>query len=265
GGGVAGPPGAGAHHRERNAPDEGRGGGARLWVCRSDRWIPRQDCRQDRDRQHPRERHLSLGRGHRVICRIRASRSPAVHHAGDRPQAQDPVRRRLRGRPHLEGGGLGRNHSMEYRPPVMTLGRRRATTNNVLMGPGVDEVIAYTGGTLVGGPPDQPLAHLYTDSREVTPGDLFVALKGEAQDGHAFIGQAIERGAGAILCEVVPAAAPATVSVVRVPDSRRALVDLTRGIVDAHPVPIVGITGSAGKTTTKEMVAQVLGRRLRVR
>ena len=147
----------------------------------------------------------------------------------------------------------------------MTLGRRRATTNNVLMGPGVDEVIAYTGGTLVGGPPDQPLAHLYTDSREVTPGDLFVALKGEAQDGHAFIGQAIERGAGAILCEVVPAAAPATVSVVRVPDSRRALVDLTRGIVDAHPVPIVGITGSAGKTTTKEMVAQVLGRRLRVR
>jgi UDP-N-acetylmuramoyl-tripeptide--D-alanyl-D-alanine ligase len=148
---------------------------------------------------------------------------------------------------------------------MMTLGRRRATTNNVLVGLRVDQVIAYTGGTLVSGPPGQALAHLYTDSREVTPGGLFVALRGEAQDGHAFIGQALERGATAVLCEVPPAGAPAHASVVRVADTRRALVDLTRGIVDAHPVPIVGITGSAGKTTTKDMVAHVLGRRLRVR
>ncbi|HYS01628.1 MAG TPA: UDP-N-acetylmuramoyl-tripeptide--D-alanyl-D-alanine ligase [Candidatus Eisenbacteria bacterium] len=141
----------------------------------------------------------------------------------------------------------------------------RKAANVYSMGPRVDEVVAYTRGTLVSGPPAQPLTHLYTDSRDVTPGGLFVALKGEALDGHAFMGQAVERGAAAVLCELAPAAAPASVSIVRVPDSRRALVDLTRGIVDAHPVPVVGITGSAGKTTTKEMVAHVLGRRLRLR
>lgn len=129
----------------------------------------------------------------------------------------------------------------------------------------LDQVVTFTGGTLVSGPPGQALTHLYTDSREVTPGGLFVALKGEALDGHAFLGQAIDRGAAAVLCETPPAAAAAQVAVVRVPDTRRALVELTRGIIDAHPIPIVGITGSAGKTTTKEMIALVLGRRLRVR
>jgi UDP-N-acetylmuramoyl-tripeptide--D-alanyl-D-alanine ligase len=133
------------------------------------------------------------------------------------------------------------------------------------MGRSLDDVIAYTGGTLVSGPAGQTLTHLYTDSREVTPGGLFVALKGETQDGHAFIAQAIDRGATAILCEAAPAAAPGTVSMVRVGNTRLALRDLTRGIVDAHPIPVVGITGSAGKTTTKDMVAHVLGRRLRVR
>ena len=141
----------------------------------------------------------------------------------------------------------------------------RATTNNEVVARTLDQVLMFSGGTLVSGPPAQTLTHLYTDSRDVTPGSLFVALKGETQDGHAFIGQATERGAAAVLCETPPAAPASQVSVVRVPDTRQALIDLTRRILEAHPIPIVGITGSTGKTTTKEMVALVLGRRLRVR
>jgi len=141
----------------------------------------------------------------------------------------------------------------------------RASTDNSLVSRSLDQVITFTGGALVSGPARQDLSHLYTDSREVEAGGLFVALRGEALDGHAFIGQAIQRGAAAVLCEAPPPGVPSAVSIIQVPDTRRALIDLTRKIVEAHAIPIVGITGSAGKTTTKDMAALVLGRRLRVR
>lgn len=143
--------------------------------------------------------------------------------------------------------------------------RAAASTDNSVVSRSLDQVIAFSGGALVAGPARQELSHLYTDSREVTAGGLFVALKGEAKDGHAFIGQAIQQGAVAVLCEAPPTGLSSHVSIIRVPNTRRALIDLTRKILDTHAIPIVGITGSAGKTTTKDMAALVLGRRLRVR
>ena len=128
----------------------------------------------------------------------------------------------------------------------------------------VDEILDATGGTLVSGPATRTFAHLHTDSREVAPGGLFAALRGEAQDGHAFIPQALERGAGGILCQAPPPTAVATATIIAVPDTREALFQITSARLKRLAAPIVAITGSSGKTTTKELVAHVLGRRLRV-
>jgi UDP-N-acetylmuramoyl-tripeptide--D-alanyl-D-alanine ligase len=127
----------------------------------------------------------------------------------------------------------------------------------------VEEVLQATHGRLVAGARNASFERLITDSREVTPGGLFVALKGEQQDGHEYIGQAIERGAAGILCERAPSGVE-TAAVIEVADTRQALFDLTSNRLQQQSVPIVAITGSAGKTTTKELIAHVLGRRLRV-
>jgi UDP-N-acetylmuramoyl-tripeptide--D-alanyl-D-alanine ligase len=120
-----------------------------------------------------------------------------------------------------------------------------------------------TGGRLLSGSQDVSLTALFTDSREVKPGGLFVALRGEQQDGHGFIPQAIERGAAGILCERAPQAVDHA-SVILVQDTRQALFDITADRLRRQALPIVAITGSAGKTTTKDLIAHVLGRRLRV-
>ena len=125
------------------------------------------------------------------------------------------------------------------------------------------EIIEATHGRLVAGPSQLTFAQLFTDSREVKPAGLFVALHGEQQDGHAFIPQAVERGAAGILCERPPAGVDGP-AVIQVADTRQALFDITADRLRRQAVPIVAITGSAGKTTTKELIAHVLGRRLRV-
>src|SRR5437870_1262790 len=77
----------------------------------------------------------------------------------------------------------------------------------------VKEIVEATGGRLLSGPPDITFAHLFTDSREVKAGGLFVALRGEQHDGHVFIPQAVEHGAAGVLCELA-SVAPPTIGVV---------------------------------------------------
>src|SRR5881275_1920075 len=127
----------------------------------------------------------------------------------------------------------------------------------------VKEVVDATRGRLLSGPYDVTFPRLFTDSREVKPGGLFVALRGEQHDGHVFIPQAIERGAAGILCERPPQGIDG-VAVIQVDDTRQALFDITADRLARQPHPIVAITGSAGKTTTKDLIAHLLGRRLRV-
>jgi UDP-N-acetylmuramoyl-tripeptide--D-alanyl-D-alanine ligase len=124
------------------------------------------------------------------------------------------------------------------------------------------ELVASTGGRLLGGGPDLELDRLVIDSRQAGPGALFVALEGETTDGHRFLSDAAAAGASALLAQT-PVEGVAT-PVVVVPDSKRALVDFTRARLAAQGVKVVGVTGSAGKTTTKEMVAAVLARRFEV-
>jgi UDP-N-acetylmuramoyl-tripeptide--D-alanyl-D-alanine ligase len=92
------------------------------------------------------------------------------------------------------------------------------------------------------------------DSREAAPGGLFAALPGERTDGHAFAGQALAAGAVAVLA-ARPAGGPALI----VPDVQAALGTLARAVIDRSPqLTVLGITGSAGKTTTKDLTAQLV-------
>ena len=127
----------------------------------------------------------------------------------------------------------------------------------------VKDVVTATHGRLLSGSHDATFSQLVTDSREAKPGALFVALRGEQRDGHVFIPQAIERGATGILCERPPQATEGA-AVIQFDDTRQALFDITADRLARQPHPIVAITGSAGKTTTKDLIAHLLGRRLRV-
>ena len=122
-----------------------------------------------------------------------------------------------------------------------------------------DEARVAIGGAWVGPslPPGRPLAGVSTDSRALLPGELFVALKGPHFDGHDYLAAVAERGASAAVIERA-AAAPAGLPLLRVGDTLRALGDLASRVRSAVTIPVVGITGSVGKTTTKEMTAVLL-------
>jgi UDP-N-acetylmuramoyl-tripeptide--D-alanyl-D-alanine ligase len=122
------------------------------------------------------------------------------------------------------------------------------------------EVAAATSGRVVAGSPDLRWSGATIDSRRVEPGQLFVAIAGPRFDGHDFVGEAAARGAVAALVHR-DVQAPAGLGLVRVGDTTRGLADLARRARALAEVPVVCITGSAGKTTTKEMAAALLGTR----
>ena len=102
------------------------------------------------------------------------------------------------------------------------------------------------------GSADVDITAVCSDSRKVVPGALFVAVRGYASDGHAYIPQALEKGAVAVICEEVPQMAKGTVTTVKVQNSRKA-VALAADAFYGHPsgkLTLVGITGTNGKTTT---------------
>src|SRR3990170_5287727 len=103
-----------------------------------------------------------------------------------------------------------------------------------------------------------------TDSRMVERGDLFVALRGEQEDGHTFVGDALARGARGLLLDCPKDDADPDVAVFVVSDTLAALQRLAAARRERRNVRVLGITGSVGKTTTKEITAAVLGTRYRV-
>lgn len=121
-----------------------------------------------------------------------------------------------------------------------------------------------TGGRLLRSS-NRPIRGGAVDSRLVTPGRLFVALPGERTDGHRFLGEAIDRGAAALLVTREPEGldADADVTIVRVPDGLAALGAVAAGWRARFAPLVVGVTGSIAKTSTKEAAAAVLARRLR--
>jgi UDP-N-acetylmuramoyl-tripeptide--D-alanyl-D-alanine ligase len=113
---------------------------------------------------------------------------------------------------------------------------------------------------------DTPVREVVTDSRTMAAGDVFVALRGPHFDGHAFAGEALARGAAGVVVEQEWAAANAAAGdgVVSVGDTLQALQDVAHAVRVASGAKVVAITGSAGKTTTKESIAAMLATRLRV-
>ena len=120
----------------------------------------------------------------------------------------------------------------------------------------VEQIAAATGAQLADVPDPGVLVTgpVVIDSREVEPGSLFAALPGTRTDGHAFARAALAAGAAAVLA-TRPVGGPALI----VPDVQAALGALARAVIDQAPgLTVVGITGSAGKTTTKDLAAQLL-------
>jgi UDP-N-acetylmuramoyl-tripeptide--D-alanyl-D-alanine ligase len=103
---------------------------------------------------------------------------------------------------------------------------------------------------------DIPVQALSTDTRSLKKGDVFLALKGENFDGHDFVEEAVKRGAGAVIAErKFPVAVPQLV----VPDALRALAAIGAGLRSRFTGKVAAVTGSAGKSSTKDMVAALLG------
>jgi UDP-N-acetylmuramoyl-tripeptide--D-alanyl-D-alanine ligase len=122
----------------------------------------------------------------------------------------------------------------------------------------VRTVAAVTGGQIIHNGADVTIHGFSTDSRTLQPGELFIALRGERFDGHDYIAQALRHGAAACLSEEVIAGL--TIPVVQVRDTLAALGDLAQAVRSRFGGPVVGITGTTGKTTTKEMLAAILAR-----
>ncbi len=120
----------------------------------------------------------------------------------------------------------------------------------------VREVVAAVGGKLLQGGGD--ITRVSTDSRDILPGDLFVPLVGERFDGHAYIDMALQKGASGCLCAQIPENLQPDKFYIAVDDTEKALGSLAGWYRGKFDIPMVQVTGSAGKTTTKEMLAAVL-------
>lgn len=128
----------------------------------------------------------------------------------------------------------------------------------------LDEVLKATGGKLLSGRGDLSFTGVATDTRAIEPGALYVPLKGERFDGHQFIDQAAKSGASALLLSRDDVTLPPGVGAVRVEDTLAAYGDLARHWREFLGLAVVAVTGSSGKTSTKELIAAVLGRFMQV-
>ena len=119
-------------------------------------------------------------------------------------------------------------------------------------------------GRIVGPDGDRRMNGIELDTRRLSPGQLFFALVGESSDGHRYLEDAARRGASAAVVHRDDLPQVEGLTLVRVDDTYRALHDLTRHVRRQVPEHLVAITGSAGKTSTKELLALLLARRFRV-
>ena len=123
----------------------------------------------------------------------------------------------------------------------------------------LDDLLAATGGDLLGEARVRAFEGFGFDSRIVRPGELFVAIVTETGDGHDYIEAACYAGATGVLCQHPPYGDLPGVAIIVVEDTHQALSDYARYVLMRRQVEVIGVTGSVGKTSTKEAIAAVLG------
>lgn len=123
------------------------------------------------------------------------------------------------------------------------------------------EIIQVTGGRCLQGNMQRAVRGFSIDTRTLGPGEVFVALPGGQGDGHLYVGEALERGAAGVLLSYLPrgAALPTGGAVIQVGEPLLALQQVSAFYRDKFSPRVVGVTGSSGKTTTKDLIAGVLG------
>ena len=128
----------------------------------------------------------------------------------------------------------------------------------------LEHIARAVGGTLTGfvKEPQREITAVTTDSRKVEPGALFIPIVGARADGHDFIPQVMAQGAACTLSE--KDLGEQGFPYIRVDSSLQAVKDLAEYYLEQLDLPVVGITGSVGKTSTKEMIAAVLAQKFRV-
>ena len=130
----------------------------------------------------------------------------------------------------------------------------------------LEEVARFSGGRLVQGDPALEVDRLHTDTRTLGAGDCFVALRGDRFDGHAFVRDVRERGAvAAVVSNRLLPDVPADLGLVEVPDTLEALQRFAATYRQLLSARTIGVTGSSGKTSTKEFIAAVLRTRFRAK
>lgn len=131
----------------------------------------------------------------------------------------------------------------------------------------VQDLLLASKGRLLWGDSKKHVEHIKLDSREAAPGDLFVPLHGEKVDSHKFIPQVIEAGVACVFTsehDAVPEELKKETAIIRVDDTIKALQDVGGYMRARLTLPLVGVTGSVGKTTTREMIAAALSAAYRV-
>ncbi|MGI9086698.1 MAG: UDP-N-acetylmuramoyl-tripeptide--D-alanyl-D-alanine ligase [Chthoniobacterales bacterium] len=129
----------------------------------------------------------------------------------------------------------------------------------------LSQIVAFAGGSLASGNPGAMVARISTDSRTLQAGDLFVPIRGENFDGHKFIEQAAERGAvGALVEQSWRSQVPISFALIRVADTLVGYQNIAAAYRRSLPLKVIAITGSNGKTSTKDFVASALGSRFHV-
>ncbi|MEM7237570.1 MAG: UDP-N-acetylmuramoylalanyl-D-glutamyl-2,6-diaminopimelate--D-alanyl-D-alanine ligase [Pseudomonadota bacterium] len=124
------------------------------------------------------------------------------------------------------------------------------------------ELTVATGGQAIG--PWEDISGLSIDTRSIAKGELFIALVGENRDGHAFVADALNRGAGAALVSRIPPDLRQDAPLLLVDDTMTGLQDIGRAGRGRSTARVIGVTGSVGKTSTKDMLRIMLGAQGRV-
>ena len=128
----------------------------------------------------------------------------------------------------------------------------------------LDDILESTKGRVCG----QAFAREFTDfcydSRNLKPGELFLAVKTEKADGHDYIEEVCQDGAAGVVCQAEMDLSHYGVTCIQVDDTQRALTQWARHVLSNSRTEVIGVTGSTGKTSSKEAIAAVLRRRFRV-